>query len=186
MNRNRRQSAPTRPPAAAGPTLFDTRRASHAAIAPELNRLQSLVLEYFRSCGSMGATDEQLADGLAMKESTLRARRVELAHARRIVDSGQRRRLRSGREGIVWVAAADLQQPADREQSCTTPPVAARAAIAADPRLSEKPEAPFTPARIDPGADESTGAATADVDSVKLNLSARSAAPPWGWYPCAF
>jgi len=50
-----------------------------------------------------GLTDEEIADVTRLRESTSRARRVELREAGLIVDSGRRRETRSGRRAIVWV-----------------------------------------------------------------------------------
>jgi predicted ArsR family transcriptional regulator len=55
-----------------------------------------------RSCG---ATDEEIADGLAMNPSTVRPRRGELVDDGRVVAAGSRE-TRSGRRAVVWRVSA--------------------------------------------------------------------------------
>jgi len=52
-----------------------------------------------------GATDEEIADGLAMNPSTVRPRRGELVEAGRVVAAGERK-TKSGRRAVVWKATA--------------------------------------------------------------------------------
>ncbi len=64
--------------------------------------------EFVRSRGEHGAIDEEieaLAVSLGKRESTGRARRVDLANAGQIVAAGFTRKTRSGRDAIVWIAA---------------------------------------------------------------------------------
>jgi hypothetical protein len=61
------------------------------------------VLDYVTARGSHGATDEEIAIGLKMRESTARARRVELRDGEQVKDSLRRRRARSGRLCVVWI-----------------------------------------------------------------------------------
>lgn len=87
-------------------TAMATRRAARAALEPKLGRLQGIVLRGLVDRGSHGATDEELAAELSMKDSTCRARRIELTEVGLVIDSGRKRKLKSGFRGAVWVAAA--------------------------------------------------------------------------------
>ena len=60
------------------------------------------VLAYVAGRGERGAIDEEIAIALCMRESTARARRVELRDGGQVCDSGRRRRSQSGRPCIVW------------------------------------------------------------------------------------
>lgn len=77
--------------------------AEHAE--PKSATLRRVVLDYIRSQGRDGATDEQVQNALAMNPSTQRPRRVELVEGGFVVDSGGTRKTASGRNAVVWVAA---------------------------------------------------------------------------------
>jgi hypothetical protein len=85
------------------PVVHDTRSQAAAAIAPLVPNMQAQVLEFISRRGGYGATDEEIAVGLRMRESTARARRVDLRDAGQVHDSTRRRKSRSGRQCIVWV-----------------------------------------------------------------------------------
>lgn len=55
--------------------------------------------------GKWGRTDEELAEILGLDLNTARPRRWELEREGKIVDSGMRRKTRSGRSAIVWTLA---------------------------------------------------------------------------------
>lgn len=74
------------------------------AIRPAAETLRAKVLEYLRSRGETGATDEEIQDGLGMAQNTERPRRVELVEAGSVVDSGETRKTRSGRKAVIWRA----------------------------------------------------------------------------------
>jgi hypothetical protein len=82
----------------------ETSREAAEQIGYDLNKLQARVLAYLRSC-PLGATDEEMQVGLAMNPSTQRPRRIELMDRRLIVDSGRKRKTRSGRWAVVWTVA---------------------------------------------------------------------------------
>jgi hypothetical protein len=101
-------------------TLFDARArstdpetswAAARSITPDALRAnQSAVLQVLGKYGPM--TDEQLADEYArcdwfapQSPSGLRTRRHELQELGLVEDSGERARLRSGRQAIVWRAS---------------------------------------------------------------------------------
>jgi predicted ArsR family transcriptional regulator len=54
--------------------------------------------------GSDGMTDEELQDFLEMNPSTQRPRRIELVEKGLVRDSSRKRKTRSGRTAVVWVA----------------------------------------------------------------------------------
>lgn len=83
----------------------DTSRAAAEAVAPNAGTLRRKLLDFLAGRGGTGATDEESQDALQMPPSTQRPRRVELQQAGLVRDSGRRRKVRSGREAVVWVAA---------------------------------------------------------------------------------
>lgn len=62
------------------------------------------IVDYL-AAGPDGATDEEIADGLAMNPSTVKPRRGELVEAGRVVAAGERK-TKSGRRAVVWKATA--------------------------------------------------------------------------------
>lgn len=72
----------------------------------ELGKLRAKVLAHLRKKGKKGATDEEMQDALGMNPSTQRPRRIELVDRGLAADSGQKRKTRSGRNAVVWIAAA--------------------------------------------------------------------------------
>ena len=78
--------------------------AAAVAIAPHIGRLQQVVLDYIRSCGSEGCTDEQIIDATGLSPSSARPRRVECVEKGLVCDSGRVRLTRSGRSATVWIA----------------------------------------------------------------------------------
>jgi predicted ArsR family transcriptional regulator len=82
--------------------LFDTRAAAADSIAPRVARLLQLVLETIRA--SDGMTADEVAARLKLSPFTVRPRVAELHLAGGVVDSGRRRKNRSGRNAVVWVA----------------------------------------------------------------------------------
>lgn len=73
-------------------------------IEPHMPRLRAEVLGVCRVSGPHGATDEEMQMALVMPANTQRPRRVELWKMGLICDSGQKRKTRSGRNAVVWVA----------------------------------------------------------------------------------
>lgn len=82
----------------------ETSRAAAEEIKPDANKLRRQVLVFLIKCAVMGATDEDMQDGLDMPGNTQRPRRRELVQARLVVDSGYKRYTHSGRKATVWVA----------------------------------------------------------------------------------
>lgn len=71
--------------------------------APKSIPDRARVLGFLRLRGGLGATDEEMQDALALKESTQRPRRVSLVPDL-VRDSGTTRETKSGRQATVWVA----------------------------------------------------------------------------------
>jgi hypothetical protein len=84
--------------------VHNTRGVAAASIAPLAGGMLRQVLELVDRRGECGATDEEIASALRMLESTARARRVELRDGGQVRDCGLRRKTRSGRPAIVWMA----------------------------------------------------------------------------------
>lgn len=73
------------------------------------------VLAFINARGRFGATDEEMQRILRMNPNTQRPRRVELQRQGVVVDSGEMRDTRSGRQAVVWIAAA-LLHPANPKE----------------------------------------------------------------------
>jgi hypothetical protein len=116
------------PPAV--PDWTNTRRQAYDRIGPVAGRIAAQVFAAIYSAGTDGRTDEEVAAALGMKESTTRARRVELRDAGLVIDSGRRRRTSSGRAAAVWV--------------CVPGDAIARGSATVGPR-AEQPYPPRTP-----------------------------------------
>jgi len=82
----------------------DTQVAAAAAALPRSGTQRARVLEAIRGAGAAGMTDQEVAVRLAMAENSVRPRRLELADARLIEDSGERRETSGGTPAIVWRA----------------------------------------------------------------------------------
>lgn len=80
----------------------ETQRIAAVLAYPGSGTQRRRVLEAIARAGERGLTDEELQDALGMNPSTERPRRVELVEGEWIIDSGRRRRTRSGRLAVVW------------------------------------------------------------------------------------
>ena len=67
--------------------------------------MREKVFSAIRRAGSSGLTDLEVQALLQMDGNTQRPRRVELAKAKRIKPSGEKRATTSGRKATVWIAA---------------------------------------------------------------------------------
>jgi hypothetical protein len=94
-----------------GPPHVHTDTSLAAAVAIECQsralrgRVYRLIRDATASLAWEGRTDEQVQLALGMRVQTETARRRELVLLGLVEDSGRRRLLSSGRQGIVWVAA---------------------------------------------------------------------------------
>ena len=91
-------AAPARAPAVQSSV---TSMAAADAIGSRLNALQRSVVAFLRAAGDHGATDEEIATGLAMNPSTARPRRIELVRRGLVVEAGTRKAA-SGRYATAW------------------------------------------------------------------------------------
>ena len=83
-----------------------TSDAAAASIGTDVGRLRALVLGYIQTRGGLTCDEVELASGLS--HQTASARINDLHRLGRIVDSGDRRKTRSGRNAIVWRVPALL------------------------------------------------------------------------------
>lgn len=104
-----RPTPPTYPPPAFADhtprPLTDTQLAAYRTITPRAASLRDKVLDFIVSRGAHGATDQECQAALDLPAQTQGPRRIELARAGLVRDSGQRRLTPSGRRAIVWISA---------------------------------------------------------------------------------
>lgn len=81
----------------------DTSHAAAERIEPAADTLRAEVYSWIVRNGLYGSTDEETAEALSMAGNTQRPRRVELMDGGHVVDSGRRRKTRSGRNAVVWI-----------------------------------------------------------------------------------
>jgi hypothetical protein len=90
-------------------TITTTTRAAALVSVEQLRpAMREIVYEFIRGRGALGAIDEEveeLAASLGKRESTGRARRVELSKEGRIIAASHTRKTRSNRDATVWIAA---------------------------------------------------------------------------------
>jgi hypothetical protein len=82
----------------------DTSRAAADRIEPTKDTLRAAVFSYIVQGGLNGATDQEISDALDMPGNTERPRRIELVESGHVADSLRRRKTRSGRNAVVWIA----------------------------------------------------------------------------------
>jgi len=81
-----------------------TSNAAADSVEESAATLRMQVYEAIKDAGSNGMTDDELMVKLDMRGNTLHPRRWELTRKfKNVVDSGKRRRTRTGRNAIVWV-----------------------------------------------------------------------------------
>lgn len=83
----------------------DTSRAAAVGMAGRAAYLQTVVLGAIRSAGAQGMTIEEVAEATGHGRHSVQPRTSELREMGKIKDSGLRRPLASGRNGICWVVA---------------------------------------------------------------------------------
>jgi DNA-binding IclR family transcriptional regulator len=74
-------------------------------VAPANGRLQRLALHAISEAGKRGLTSQELAERTGVDFAASQPRTSELRRLGLIRDSGQRRKNRSGKQAIVWIAA---------------------------------------------------------------------------------
>lgn len=75
-------------------------------------KLRRQVYNFLIRRGGYGATDEELIDAMGGEHmgNAVRPRRVELVRSGHAYDSDIRRKVRSGRSAIVWMACPDIEE----------------------------------------------------------------------------
>lgn len=81
-----------------------TSRAAAESMERGAGRLRAIVLDAIRLAGVAGATCDELEHALILTHQTCSARVRELVLGGHVLDSGKRRKTRSGRAATVWVA----------------------------------------------------------------------------------
>ncbi len=94
----------TQYPDAAGHRGVDTSIAAADAITPKLGRLQRMAAAAIKDAGPHGLTADELSAALDLDRTSIQPRTSELRRKGVIRDSGNRRRNRSGKLAIVWIA----------------------------------------------------------------------------------
>jgi hypothetical protein len=87
----------------------DTSRQAAESIQPHLTEIQKQVLHLIELAGFKGLTDEELSEIYGTAGSTARTRRAELAKQGLVVEAKEKRMLRSGQQGRVWIAATQAK-----------------------------------------------------------------------------
>jgi hypothetical protein len=93
----------------------ETSKSAAISVVGQQRSSQLAVLRCFERIGGAGLTDDELVNGYReffadlpqQSESGLRTRRHELVEQGFIEDSGERRKLASGRSAIVWNLVRD-------------------------------------------------------------------------------
>lgn len=80
----------------------ETSVAAAVEIEEHSGALRQQVKAFIRQAGLEGATDDEIEEALNMRHQTCSARRRELVLLGEVIDSGWRRKTRSGRKAIVW------------------------------------------------------------------------------------
>ena len=109
--RNRQHGLPFPPYA----SRSDTSKAAAVSVAPTTGTLRAMVLDYIHALCWSGATCDEAERDLEMAHQTASPRFWELRKSGQIVDSGKRRKTRSGRSATVWVGRGFAQQARELE-----------------------------------------------------------------------
>jgi hypothetical protein len=80
------------------------------SIRPHRKRLKTMVLDFIRNRGTIGATDWEIEQHLQLSHQTASARRNELVKDGGVYRSHEKRKTGSGRNAIVWKAAPTCGQ----------------------------------------------------------------------------
>jgi hypothetical protein len=98
------------PPYARG---SDTSHDAAKSMASHAGTIRGRVLEYIRTFCDNGATCDQCELDLGLSHQTTSARINELRNLALIVDSGKRRKTRSGRNAVVWISYCGAREDGD-------------------------------------------------------------------------
>lgn len=87
-----------------------TSRQAAQQIGPNARTLEAKVLRYVAARGTViGATDEEMQDGMKMDGNTCRPRRVKLSERGFVVPNGKKRLTRSNRKAVVYIVTPEGQ-----------------------------------------------------------------------------
>lgn len=81
-----------------------TSNAAAERIEPMTGTLRRKMLDYLRTCGDAGATDEQIQFACSINANTERPRRQELEAMGWVVRTTRTRKTKSNRDAVVFVA----------------------------------------------------------------------------------
>lgn len=87
----------------------DTSQAAAKRIAGGAAAIRVQILAELQVRGTTGGTCDELEQAMGLSHQTCSARIRELNMKNRIVDSGLRRKTRSGRDAIVWFATEGMR-----------------------------------------------------------------------------
>jgi hypothetical protein len=85
----------------------DTSRAAAASMIPKFKGLMLHLMKFFKARAGAGMTDEEGQFMAQINGNSYRPARVKLQEYGMIRDSGMRRKTRSGKEAVVWVATQE-------------------------------------------------------------------------------
>lgn len=83
----------------------DTTLEAYEEAKPKAPTQRELIEGFISACGQTGATCDEIEQIFKFTHQGASARVRELNQTNKIIDSGDRRRTRSGRKAIVWIAA---------------------------------------------------------------------------------
>lgn len=83
--------------------MSETSKAAYRSIKRCSGTIREQLFAYIEQEGLNGTTDDEMEVVFGYRHQTVSARRRELVQAERIVDSGNTRETRSGRQAIIWV-----------------------------------------------------------------------------------
>jgi hypothetical protein len=84
----------------------DTSKDAGASMLGQAPVLRARVLALIAAAGASGHTCDEIEQLMRMRHQTASARICELRDRNQVRDSGLRRKTRSGRRAVVWVAVA--------------------------------------------------------------------------------
>ena len=79
------------------------------SMEPKAAALRLRMLAEIQVRGTFGGTCDELEQAMSLSHQTASARLRELALAGKIVDSGDKRKTRSGRAAIAWIATEGMR-----------------------------------------------------------------------------
>jgi hypothetical protein len=85
--------------------MRDTSAEAYASVKPHLPKMRERVFAHIVARGALGVTSGEACDALGILVQSMSGTLGALATAGLIEDSGERRKLASGRKAIVWKPA---------------------------------------------------------------------------------